>query len=307
MDAQITVDVVLHDGEMLPIQKATIVSYLREWKPTLSLVAFDDAVGYLPHLRRNGEVVAGILACFLMEDEREESIQEGLDLLIVLANTRPDLLMDDDLYECLMGITGKENVEGETVSKATDFVLILAERGERSNDDLGPREENGPMMIWELDLGNSLRSASWEQRRPVMATYDAIIEGCTTDEIMSFVGSKRVLGITLVYLKDKDPRVKVAASKLIRTLFLNSLQLYVQFKVEVHQKINEMMEVAAKVEVHQKINEMVDTRSRSAGGCCEGTEHVQEVGAIRKRKKTPFILILFCNFNLYTEEQVRDD
>nr|GEV01074.1 hypothetical protein [Tanacetum cinerariifolium] len=32
---------------------ATIVSYLREWKPTLSLVAFDVAVGYLPHLRKN--------------------------------------------------------------------------------------------------------------------------------------------------------------------------------------------------------------------------------------------------------------
>nr|GEY65517.1 hypothetical protein [Tanacetum cinerariifolium] len=97
-DAQITVNVVLHGGKMLPIQK----------------------------------------------DEREESIQEGLDLLILLAYTRHDLLMDDDLYECLMGIAGKENVEGETVSKATDFVLVLAERGERSSDE------------WELDLGNSL-------------------------------------------------------------------------------------------------------------------------------------------------------
>nr|GFA15242.1 hypothetical protein [Tanacetum cinerariifolium] len=98
MDAQITVNVVLHGGKMLPIQK----------------------------------------------DEREESIQEGLDLLILLAYMRHDLLMDDDLYECLMGIAGKENVEGETVSKATDFVLGLAER-EWSSDD------------WELDLGNSLR------------------------------------------------------------------------------------------------------------------------------------------------------
>ncbi|GJX95712.1 hypothetical protein Tco_0351510 [Tanacetum coccineum] len=53
--------------EMKSNFQATIVSYLREWKPTLSLVAFDAAVGYLPHLRRNGEekvfsvmVVAGI-------------------------------------------------------------------------------------------------------------------------------------------------------------------------------------------------------------------------------------------------------
>nr|GEZ69926.1 hypothetical protein [Tanacetum cinerariifolium] len=51
---------------------------------------------------------AGIVA-FLIKDERKESIQEGLDLLVVLANTRPDLLMDDDLYE--------------------------SERGEQSNDD----------------------------------------------------------------------------------------------------------------------------------------------------------------------------
>nr|GEZ96953.1 hypothetical protein [Tanacetum cinerariifolium] len=41
-----------------------------------------------------------------MKDERKESIQEGLDLLV-----------------------------GETVSKATHFVLVLAERGEQSNDD----------------------------------------------------------------------------------------------------------------------------------------------------------------------------
>ncbi|GKF55332.1 hypothetical protein Tco_0165672 [Tanacetum coccineum] len=48
--------------------------------------------------------------------------------------------MDDDLYECLMGMAGKENVEGETVSQATDFVLVLAERGERSSDGVNEEE-----------------------------------------------------------------------------------------------------------------------------------------------------------------------
>nr|GEX25119.1 hypothetical protein [Tanacetum cinerariifolium] len=152
-----------------------------EWKPTLSLVAFDVAVGYLPHLRRNGE----------------------------------------EKVFCVMVVAGKENVEGEPVSKATDFLLVLAEIGERSNDDLGVRfgqlialdglvrvarvyGEVGMLAqaeLYHLEYG---LAASWEQCQAVMATYDAIIEGCTTDEIMIFAGSKRVLGITLVYLKGKD-------------------------------------------------------------------------------------------------------
>nr|GEW18138.1 hypothetical protein [Tanacetum cinerariifolium] len=111
------------------------------------MVAVDATVGYLPHLRRNGEddvfyeMVGGILT-FLnrdWEDDREEFIREGLDMLIVLAKRRPELLMDNNLYTCLMVIVGKENVESETVTKAIDLMLVFAKKGERSRDDLAVR------------------------------------------------------------------------------------------------------------------------------------------------------------------------
>nr|GFA28641.1 hypothetical protein [Tanacetum cinerariifolium] len=120
-------------------------------------------------------------------------------------------------------------MEGETVTKATHFVLVLAKRGEQSNDDnlgvglwqqllkvmlsmnrsqrLMILEGTGSYVLLEFTMkwGCLLRrkwvthleyglADFWEQRPAVMATYDAIIEGYTTDEIMSFVGSKRVLG-----------------------------------------------------------------------------------------------------------------
>nr|GEX98890.1 hypothetical protein [Tanacetum cinerariifolium] len=154
MDAQITVNVVLHGGEMLSIQKVlqnTISVRANEREEASNLITIRNKAARRSHW---GELEKFLpveftyrkesirnSVCWLfngaLEDEREESIQEGLDLLVLLAYTRHDLLMDDDLYECLMGITGKENVEGETVSKATDFILVLAEKGERSNDDLG--------------------------------------------------------------------------------------------------------------------------------------------------------------------------
>nr|GFA45681.1 hypothetical protein [Tanacetum cinerariifolium] len=74
-----------NNGGCSVTRRLPLLATLGSGNPTLSLVAFDVA------------------------DERKESIQEGLDLLVVLANTRPDLLIDDDLYE--------------------------SERGEQSNDD----------------------------------------------------------------------------------------------------------------------------------------------------------------------------
>ncbi|GKG49422.1 hypothetical protein Tco_0515874, partial [Tanacetum coccineum] len=111
----------------------TILRHLKEWNPTVSMVAFEAGVGYLPHLRRNGEenvfymMVGGIVTFFngALKDGIEESIQEGLDVFW-------QRVMGDDLYKCLMGIVAKENVEGKTLSKAIDFILVLAENGERS-------------------------------------------------------------------------------------------------------------------------------------------------------------------------------
>ncbi|GJU39049.1 hypothetical protein Tco_1192006 [Tanacetum coccineum] len=73
------------------------------------------------------------------EDDREEFIREGLDMLIVLAKRWPELLMDNDLYKCLMVIVGKENIESETLTKAIDLMLVFAKKGESSRDDLAVR------------------------------------------------------------------------------------------------------------------------------------------------------------------------
>nr|GEY39502.1 hypothetical protein [Tanacetum cinerariifolium] len=136
---------------------------------------------------------------------------------------------------------------GETVSKATHFVLVLAERGEQSNDDglgigfwqqllkvmpsmkrsqrLTILEGTGSYVLLEFTVkwGCLLRwkwvthleygfATFWEQRPAVMATYDAIIEGCTTYEIMSFVGSKR---INEMMVETHDQEVQKVAAKVL--------------------------------------------------------------------------------------------
>ncbi|GJU79240.1 hypothetical protein Tco_1276310 [Tanacetum coccineum] len=95
--------------------QATILRYLKEWNPTLNMAALDAI------------------------DDKEEFIREGLDMLIVLAKRWPELLMDNDLYKCLMVIVGKENVESETLTKAIDLMLVFAKKGESSRDDLAVR------------------------------------------------------------------------------------------------------------------------------------------------------------------------
>ncbi|GJR57789.1 hypothetical protein Tco_1499951 [Tanacetum coccineum] len=111
------------------------------------MAALDAIVGYLPHMRRNGEddvfcEIVGGTVTFLnrsWEDDREEFIREGLDMLIVLAKRWSELLMDNDLCKCLMVIVGKENVESETLTKAIDLMLVFAKKGESSRDDLAVR------------------------------------------------------------------------------------------------------------------------------------------------------------------------
>nr|GEX98889.1 hypothetical protein [Tanacetum cinerariifolium] len=83
-----------------PDNVTTIVSYLREWKPTLSLVAFDVAVGYLPHLWRNDEenvfsVMVGLINEMMVETQDQEVQKVDSKVLSMYKKSKQEMIDDD--------------------------------------------------------------------------------------------------------------------------------------------------------------------------------------------------------------------
>ncbi|GJX95711.1 hypothetical protein Tco_0351509 [Tanacetum coccineum] len=159
MDAQITVDVVLHGGEMLPIQKVL--------QNTISVKANEREEAVL-----------------LPSQCQEQDINRLCLKLGTNVSGNPSLTLDKRVLQIFaewsrlvtvlllsVGCKMKSNFEATIVSYLREWkptlrlvafdaaigYLHLRRNGEEKVLFVTPREENDPVMIWELDLGNSLR------------------------------------------------------------------------------------------------------------------------------------------------------
>nr|XP_043619829.1 uncharacterized protein LOC122591634 [Erigeron canadensis] len=263
---------------------AAIIRYLVEWNPTVSMAALDATLGSLPHLRKGGQedvfsqMLSGVrtLLSRAMDDEREDCIQESMDLLIDLARDQPDLLANDELWAGMMQIAAAENMESETIDKGIELLLLLAESGNSSPgtpeselmslffryllviEDEAEGDESELFVIGREGIARLAAAfgegkmlfmtqfyhikygsgADWRGRHAVVVAVDAILEGCSRESNMSYEGLQRLMKIALRSTKDQHWRVHLAALKLILHLFPANLQLYWDFKAVVQNHVD---------------------------------------------------------------------